>query len=191
MRHLPGHVALAITALLAVVAGSVHADEGMWLINELPRPAIEQATGTTLDDAFVARVQKGALRLANGCSASFVGTNGLVMTNHHCVRSCLEELSTGGKDLLNKPFVAKSEKDELRCTKFELNQLQEITDVTDQILRATAGKDGAAFAEALKVEKARLESASANNDSLTLPSELCTEGVKIASSSTRNDVKYM
>ena len=164
MRHLPGHVALAITALLAVVAGSVHADEGMWLINELPRPAIEQATGIKLDDAFVARVQKGALRLANGCSASFVGTNGLVMTNHHCVRSCLEELSTGGKDLLNKPFVAKSEKDELRCTKFELNQLQEITDVTDQILRATAGKDGAAFAEALKVEKARLESASANND---------------------------
>ena len=163
--------ALALTLL--VVSGAAHADEGMWLMNELPKPAIEKATGAKLDDAFVARVQKGALRLANGCSASFVGKNGLVMTNHHCVRSCLEELSVAGKDLLNKPFVAKTEKEELRCTKFELNQLVEITNVTDQILRATAGKDGANFAEALKIEKARLESACANNDA-TLRCEVIT-----------------
>jgi V8-like Glu-specific endopeptidase len=143
---------LALAAL--VVAVPAAADEGMWLLNELPTPAIAKATGVTPDAAFVERVQKGALRLANGCSASFVGKAGLVMTNHHCVRSCLEELSVAGKDLLNKPFVAKTAGDELRCTRFELNQLQKITNVTDVILKATAGKEGAAFQAALKAESA-------------------------------------
>jgi len=154
---------LALASLLAV-AGSARADEGMWLLNELPTPTIVKATGVGPDAAFVDRVQKGALRLANGCSASFVGKAGLVMTNHHCVRSCLEELSVAGKDLLNKPFVAKTEKDELRCTRFELNQLQKVTNVTDVILKATAGKEGAAFQAALKAEKARLESTCSNGD---------------------------
>jgi V8-like Glu-specific endopeptidase len=155
---------LPVVAFLLAVAGNARADEGMWLLNELPTPAILKSTGVSPDAAFVERVQKGALRLANGCSASFVGKAGLVMTNHHCVRSCLEELSVAGKDLLNKPFVAKAEKDELRCTRFELNQLQKITNVTDVILKATAGKEGAAFQAALKAEKARLESTCSNGD---------------------------
>jgi hypothetical protein len=155
---------LLVLVSLVALAGAARADEGMWLLNELPTEAIQKATGVTPDAAFVERVQKGALRLANGCSASFVGKAGLVMTNHHCVRSCLEELSVGGKDLLNKPFVAKTERDELRCTRFELNQLQKITNVTDTVLKATAGKEGAAFQAALKAEKARLESACSNGD---------------------------
>jgi len=162
--------------LVAVVASfsfAAHADEGMWLINELPTSAIEKTTGAKLDTAFVSRVQRGALRLANGCSASFVGASGLVMTNHHCIRSCLEELSVGGKDYLGKPFVAKTGKDELRCTRFELNQLQEIKDVTDQVLRATSGKSGAAFNDALKAEKSRIESACAGGDA-TVRCEIVT-----------------
>lgn len=155
---------VALALLAASWTAPLRAEEGMWLLNDLPTGAIQKATGVTPDAAFVERVQKGALRLANGCSASFVGRAGLVMTNHHCVRSCLEELSVGGKDLLSKPFVAKTEKDELRCTRFELNQLQKITNVTDELLRATAGKDGAAFQTALKAEKSRLESACAKGD---------------------------
>jgi V8-like Glu-specific endopeptidase len=164
-------VATAIAAVLFAFAG--RADEGMWLMNELPVPAIATATGVTLDAGAVARMQRGALRLANGCSASFVGKNGLVMTNHHCVRSCLEELSVGGKDYLGKPFVAKTDKDELRCTRFELNQLQEIQDVTDAVLRATARTEGGTFAAALKAEKSRLESTCAANDP-TLRCEVIT-----------------
>ncbi len=166
----------AFVAVAAVVFLSAHAgraDEGMWLMNELPLPAISQATGVTLDAGAVSRMQRGALRLANGCSASFVGKAGLVMTNHHCVRSCLEELSVAGKDYLGKPFVAKTEKDELRCTRFELNQLQDIQDVTDQVLRATARTEGATFAAALKAEKARLEAQCAGNDP-TLRCEVIT-----------------
>ena len=149
---------------VVVIAGGARADEGMWLLNDLPLPAIQQSTGKKLDAKWVERVQKGALRLAGGCSASFVGKDGLVLTNHHCVRGCLEDLSVGGKDLLNQPFVAKTSKDELRCSKFEINQLVQIDDVTTAVLAAVSGKSGQPFADALKAEKSRLESACAAND---------------------------
>ncbi|HEY1101259.1 MAG TPA: S46 family peptidase [Myxococcota bacterium] len=167
-------VALVAAAVVATTATTgAHADEGMWLLNELPKPAIEKSTGVKVDDAWVTRVQRGALRLANGCSASFVGRDGLVLTNHHCVRSCLEDLSVNGKDLLNQPFVAKTAKDELRCTKFELNQLQQIDDVTAAVLKATANLTGQAYADALKAEKTKIESACSNGDS-TLRCEVIT-----------------
>ena len=154
----------SVVAVVVVVAGVARADEGMWLLNDLPLPAIQQSTGKKLDAKWVERVQKGALRLAGGCSASFVGTDGLVMTNHHCVRGCLEDLSVAGKDLLNQPFVAKTSKDELRCSKLEINQLQQINDVTTPVLAAVSGKSGQPFVDALKAEKARLESACAGSE---------------------------
>ena len=164
---------LAVAVVVSSAAAPTRADEGMWLLNELPVAAIQQSTGKKLDAAWIERVQKGALRLANGCSASIVGADGLVMTNHHCVRSCLEELSVNGKDFLNQPFVAKTSKDELRCTKFELNQLTQIDDVTSTVLAATGNKSGQAFADALKAEKTRLESACAAGDA-TIRCEVVT-----------------
>ncbi len=163
----------ALVAVVVAAAGSARADEGMWLLNELPLPAIQQSTGKTLDAAWVQRVQKGALRLAGGCSASFVGKDGLVMTNHHCVRGCLEDLSVAGKDFLNLPFVAKTSTDELRCSKLEINQLQQIDDVTSTVLAAVSGRSGQAFADALKAEKARIESACAKDDA-TIRCEVIT-----------------
>jgi hypothetical protein len=166
--HLPAALPAALpTALLAALlctSTAARADEGMWLLNELPTAAMQKSLGKAPDAAWVSRVQRGALRLANGCSASFVGKDGLVMTNHHCVRSCLEELSVGGRDLLNKPFAAKSAKGELRCSRFELNQLTGIEDVSVAVLAAVQGSSGKAFTDKLKAEKARLESACSGGD---------------------------
>ncbi len=57
-----------------------------------------------------------SVRLAGGCSASLVNKDGLVMTNHHWVRNCVQELSGVKKtDLVKNGFLAKAPKDELRC----------------------------------------------------------------------------
>ena len=154
---------LVVLALTLATKGA-HADEGMWLMNALPKDDIARSLGAPPDDAMLARAQKGALRLANGCSASFVGKEGLVMTNHHCVRPCLEELSTPKRDLLGKPFVAKKRDDELRCARFEVNQLQEITDVTTTVLAAVKGLEGKAYNEKWKSERARIEADCAKGD---------------------------
>lgn len=148
---------LVLVALLVSLATAARADEGMWLLNEFPSQAVKERHGHAPDAAWLERVRLGAARLANGCSASFVSDEGLVMTNHHCVRSCLEELSTPARDLLENPFVAKTRADELRCDKLELNQLVEIKDVTDSVLAATKGASGPDFAAKLKAHTAKLE----------------------------------
>ncbi|MGZ6078190.1 MAG: S46 family peptidase [Myxococcaceae bacterium] len=132
-------------------------DEGMWLLNDFPSAKVQAAYGFAPSQQWLDRVRLGAVRLANGCSASFVSTHGLVMTNHHCVRECVQDLSTSKDDYLEKGFFAAAQKDERRCANIEANQLVSITDVTDRIKAATAGKSGDAFATALRQESARIE----------------------------------
>lgn len=76
-----------------------------------------------------------SLRTAN-CSASFVSGQGLVMTNHHCARECIESVTEKGEDLLANGFVAPGMADERRCKTLYLDQLQEITDVTARVQAA-------------------------------------------------------
>jgi hypothetical protein len=149
---------------ILLFAAVAHADEGMWLYNDFPAASVKQAYGFAPDAAWLQRVRTGSLRLANGCSASFVSTDGLVMTNHHCIRSCLEDLSTPQRDLLTVPFLAKSREQEERCPKVEANQLIELTDVTARILEATKGANGPEYQKALKSEQAKVEQECSNGD---------------------------
>jgi len=131
----------------------------MWLPNDFPSARVQAAYGFAPSQQWLDRVRLGAVKLSNGCSASFVSTGGLVMTNHHCARECVQDLSTPRADHLEKGFFAAAPKDERRCPNIEADQLVSITDVTDRIHAATAGKDGEAFATALRQESARIEGA--------------------------------
>lgn len=149
---------------MVLMAAPSFADEGMWLFNEFPSVEVKARHGFGPDQAWLDRVRLGSLRLGNGCSASFVSATGLVMTNHHCVRSCLEELSSGERDVLAEGFIAGKREEEARCTKLEVSQLVAITDVTEAITAATKGVDGAERQKRLNAEQAKLESACANGE---------------------------
>lgn len=145
--------------LLAVCSFPLYAAEGMWTLDNLPKAAIAKQYGFTPDAVWVDKVMKSSARLAGGCSGSFVSKDGLVLTNHHCVNSCVQQLSTADKDYIKDGFLAKERGDELRCPEIEVNRLEEITDVTKAIGTATQGKTGEAYAKAQKAEKAKIESA--------------------------------
>ncbi|RKH14278.1 S46 family peptidase [Corallococcus sp. CA053C] len=149
---------LALGLLLSLPAS---AEEGMWTYDAFPADAVKKAYGFAPDQAWLDKVRLGSVRLAGGCSASFVSPDGLVMTNHHCVRSCIEDLTTAKDDLLAKGFQARTAKEERRCPKIEANQLVEMTDVTARMNTATKGLTGAAFNTALKKETAAVEAACA------------------------------
>src|SRR5215831_3365933 len=138
----------------------------MWLVNEFPSAKVQAAYGFAPSQEWLDRVRLGAVRLARGCSASFVSRNGLVMTNHHCVRDCVQDLSTAKDDYLERGFFARTEKDERRCPKVEANQLITITDVTDRVHAAVGGKEGEAFATALRQESAKIEGTCATGPKL-------------------------
>lgn len=149
---------LAASAGLALMAASAaHADEGMWTLDNLPVDAIQKTTGFRPDSDWVKKVQLSSVRLAGGCSGSFVSPNGLVMTNHHCAATCIAELSTPENDIQANGFLAKTTGEEKRCAGVEINQLVSITDVTDTVRKATEGKTGQAFADARRAALADVE----------------------------------
>jgi len=135
---------------------AARADEGMWLLNDFPAAQVEKLYGFQPSQAWLDHARLSAVRLAQGCSAGFVSARGLVQTNHHCAEHCIEQLSTGGKNLVADGFYAKEEKDEAKCPALEVNQLIEIGEVTARVQDALAGKEGAAFAEAKRAIEAAI-----------------------------------
>ena len=87
------------------------------------------------DQAWLDHVRLAAARIP-GCSASFVSGDGLVLTNHHCSRECIDAVTKPGEDLLSNGFVAPARADERPCPGMVLDQLQAISDVTDSVAAA-------------------------------------------------------
>jgi hypothetical protein len=136
----------------------------MWTFNNFPAEKVEQAYGFRPTQAWLDHVRLSSVRLAEGCSAAFVSPAGLVQTNHHCARTCIQQRSSAAHNYIADGFYAKEMKDELKCPTVEANQLVAITDVTARIRNATAGKESEAFGAALKAEEALIESECAGND---------------------------
>jgi S1-C subfamily serine protease len=107
-------IALVLAAAGLPLAAS-QAAEGMWTLDKLPMQQLQQRYGFAPDAAWVRHAQRSALRLAGGCSGSFVSPDGLVLTNHHCVRECVQQLSTAQKNYVADGFYAKEQKDEVMC----------------------------------------------------------------------------
>ena len=86
---------IPVSALFVCLFGTAAlADEGMWTFDNFPTAAVNQKYGLHIDQAWLDRVRGASVRLSTGCSASIVTADGLVLTNHHCVRDCAQQLST-------------------------------------------------------------------------------------------------
>lgn len=153
-----------VGALALVVAVPAAADEGMWTFDNFPAQVVKEKYGFEPTSAWLDHVRLSSLRIAGGCSASFVSPQGLVLTNHHCVETCLEGLSSPQEDLLANGFFARTFEEERVCPNFELNQLRKITDVTDRVQKAVRGKEGKAYGEALDRELKRIHEECAKRD---------------------------
>jgi hypothetical protein len=157
-------VAGLFLAAVAIASAPANADEGMWTFDHFPAAAVAKKYGFAPDQKWLDHVRLSSVRLAGGCSAAFVSPRGLVQTNHHCAVECIEQLSSAGHNLVADGFYARAEADERKCPTIEVNQLVAITPVTDRIKLAIDGKDGAAFAAALKAEKAKIAAECSHND---------------------------
>ncbi len=111
----------------------------MWQFDVPPLEYWNTRYGFQPPAGWLDHARLSALRYAGNCSASFVSGQGLVMTNHHCARECIESVNQPGEDLLATGFVAPGMADERRCKSVFLDQLQEITDVTARV-QAAIGK---------------------------------------------------
>jgi hypothetical protein len=146
------------------LSSAARADEGMWPYDRFPKDKLKATHGVTVDDRWLEHLRLSSARLAQGCSASFVSAAGLVLTNHHCVHACIEQLSSPERDLVKDGFFARTADDELKCPALEVNQLVEITDVTARVQKATSGLTDKQYNEAEKAEMSRIEKECAAED---------------------------
>jgi len=148
--------AAATVGLLGLAAApSAQAEEGMWTFDNVPAGRMREEVGWAPDQAWLDRVMAGTARLP-GCSASNVSEAGLVLTNHHCVISCVTALATTERNFIQDGFMARAREEELRCPNMAIDVLTSITDVTTSIEAATAGVAAEGFARARDAEFARL-----------------------------------
>jgi Peptidase S46 len=145
----------ALAAPLLALAPAA-ADDGLWLPDAFPSARVEKAYGFAPGQAWLDHVRLASVRLARGCSGSFVSSQGLVQTNNHCARDCVAELSTASEDLVESGFYAKAIEDERKCPDVEIDQLIAISDITARIAAATVGRDGNARADAEQAVEAAI-----------------------------------
>lgn len=126
-------VFLTLLAGLLLVPNAAAADEGMWLFNALPKEYLKQKYGIEVTDEWADHLMKSCVRFNVGGSASFISSNGLVLTNHHVGSDTLFKLSTPERDILKNGYLARTLAEELKAPDLELNQLVEIRDVTAEV----------------------------------------------------------
>lgn len=168
---------LLLTLLLAAPLmdnGAVFADEGMWLLNSLPVEHLKNMHGFEPDKKWSEHLMKSCVRFNVGGSASFVSSNGLVLTNHHVGSDTLYKLSTKENNYAKDGFLARTPAEELKAPDLELNQLLQITDVTEKVNSAVAGDLPAAEAAVARrarigeIESAATEQSGLRSDVVTL-----------------------
>tara|TARA_R110000751_G_scaffold2018_11_gene9288 strand:+ start:120454 stop:122616 length:2163 start_codon:yes stop_codon:yes gene_type:complete len=123
-------------ALMACVASApLAAKEGMFTPGQLPEIADDlRAMGLEVSPEKLSDLTgfpMGAIVQLQGCSASFVSPEGLVVTNHHCARGSVQYNSTAENNYLENGFLAQAKGDELPAAPgSRVYVTTEISDVT-------------------------------------------------------------
>lgn len=130
---------------------SAKADEGMWLPWNLPQSQINkmQEMGLKLPVEEIFGSRGGSLKDAivsldeGSCTGSFISSQGLLLTNHHCAYGEIQEHSTVEHDYLKKGFWAESLSEELPNpgkTATLLIEARNLTDLFKNALKEVSGR---------------------------------------------------
>ena len=129
-----------LLSLMCLCSMSLHADEGMWTLYNLPNAVYEQMKGYgyqlpyeklyQADDA----IMKAVVNFSGYCSGVVVSPDGLVFTNHHCGFEAIRSHSTVEHDYMLNGFYAKTFEDELPNKDMFVSFMVEQKDITDTLM---------------------------------------------------------
>lgn len=115
----------------------------MWTFDAPPLDYWKRTYDFAPSQEWLDHVRLSSVRIP-GCSASFVSSRGLVMTNHHCARSCITAASPKDTSYQATGFVSTSLADERKCAGMYADQLQSIEDVTSRVRSKVTARTAAA-----------------------------------------------
>lgn len=127
--------------IIVFISGFAIADEGMWTMDQIDKLdlqkkglkiSVEDVYNTDGPCLFNAIVNLG------GGTSEFVSSNGLILTNHHVAYGAVQRASTQGTDYLTNGFLANSLEEEIQMPGTSAMIIDEIRNVTDEVLMAGA-----------------------------------------------------
>ena len=130
---------ITLALLLTLSAVFSKADEGMWMLYNLPQAVYEQmkAEGFELpyDGIYSSdnAIKNCVVNFSGYCSGVVVSADGLVFTNHHCGFEAIRSHSTVEHDYMRNGFYAKSFEEELPNEDMFVSFMVEQYDVTGKL----------------------------------------------------------
>mgnify|MGYP002515918647 FL=1 len=139
-----------------MVGFSAMADEGMWmlpLLQKLNADAMKDL-GCRLTPDQIYSVNHSSLKDAivifgGGCTGEMISDKGLLVTNHHCGYSSIQQLSSDEHNYLENGFWAMNSREEIPVPGLSVTFLVNMSDVTDAIEGAKSDEERKAVREAL------------------------------------------
>jgi hypothetical protein len=157
-----------IIALALCLAPALHGEEGMFPLSEIHKLDLK-ARGFAIEPAELYNPKgvsliDGIIDL-DGCTASFVSADGLILTNYHCAFGAIQSLTTTENDYLRDGFYAAERSAELPAKRYTVRLIESYRDVSREVLsvlraRMTLAQRSKAIEEKMKrlvvaVEKER------------------------------------
>ncbi|MBC7448140.1 MAG: S46 family peptidase [Hymenobacteraceae bacterium] len=130
---------LALLPLLSLLPA--RADEGMWLplllkqLNESDMKA--RGMRMSADDIYSVNhssLKDAVVQFGGGCTGEIISGEGLLLTNHHCGFSQIQQHSSVEKDYLTNGYWAKTRADELPNPGLTAMFIIRMEDVTQQVI---------------------------------------------------------
>ncbi len=130
---------IILAGLMAFIQAG--ADEGMWLPSLISQRITDmQEKGFKLDAEDIYSINQASLKDAvvlfgRGCTGELISPEGLLLTNHHCGYSQIQQHSSVEHDYLRDGFWAMSREEELPNKGLTVSFLERMEDVTEGILK--------------------------------------------------------
>ncbi len=134
---------IALPMVLAGIAVTAAADEGQWQPHQLPQLKAElKRVGITIPAeklSDLSRHPMSAIVSTDGCSASFVSGEGLVVTNHHCAYGAIQRNSTAANNYIVNGFLARTRAEELPGgPNLRVYVTDQVENVSERVLKGLA-----------------------------------------------------
>ena len=113
------------------------ADEGMWMLPDLKEQnaatMYELGLDISTDKIYCPdslSLKDAVIHFGSGCTGEIISADGLILTNHHCGYSSIQQHSSIEHDYLSDGFWAMNRKEELPCKELTVTFIDKILDVT-------------------------------------------------------------
>ena len=144
-----GHEGMWIPSLLKVIEEDMQSN-GL----ELSAEDIYSINNSSLKDAIV--------HFGGGCTAEVVSKQGLILTNHHCGYSQIQQHSTLENNYLKVGFWAMSKIEELTNPGLTATFIVSIKDVTNEVFIDTSGLSNSEFKKTISKNILKIQNQSGN-----------------------------